>query len=51
MNAKMCKHTLLFSLLQNLTRFLFPCQLKIQIQQQSQEIPVGVDGSLLDQFL
>lgn len=40
-----------FSWSQDLTCFLFSCQLKIQIQQQSQEIIVGVDGSLLDQFL
>lgn len=33
---------------QDLARFLFLCQLKIQIQQQSQEVPVGVDGPLLD---
>lgn len=40
----------LFSL-QDPTCFLFLCQLKIQIQQQSQEISVGVDGSFLDQLL
>lgn len=36
---------------QDLAHFLLPGQLKVQIQQQSQEIPVGVDGSLLDQLL
>lgn len=37
--------------LQDLACFLFFRQLKIQIQQQSQEIPVGVDRSFLDQLL
>lgn len=36
---------------QDLTPFLLPGQLEIQIEQQSQEVPVGVDGSLLDQLL
>lgn len=37
--------------LEDLTRLLFSCQLEIEVQQQSQKIPVGVDGSLLDQLL
>lgn len=36
---------------QDLTLSLLPHQLKVQIQQQGQEVPVGVDGSLLDQLL
>lgn len=30
---------------------MFPLQLQVKVQQQSQEVPVGVDGSFLDQAL
>lgn len=48
-NASLQQAVALWS--QDLARFLLPCQLEIQIKQQSQEIPVGVDCSLLDQLL
>lgn len=47
-----CVKSVNFCGLQDLACFLLlPRQLQLQIQQQSQEIPVGVDGSLLDQRL
>ena len=37
--------------LEETARFLFPRQLKIEVQEQCQEILVGIDWSLLHQFL